>query len=144
MGKQIIGYTTGVYDLFHIGHLNILKKARENCDYLIVGVTTDDEVLRVKKRTPIIPFEERIEIVGALNFVDQAVPEHSVDKLIAWEDYKYDVIFKGDDWKGSPKWLQYEKDFAKRNVDVIYFPYTKGTSSTHLRKVLQTVINITE
>jgi len=137
--SQVIGYTTGVFDLFHIGHLNIIKKASENCDYLIVGVTTDQEVERVKNKTPIIPFEERIEIVDSLKFVDQAVPEENVDKLIAWEKYKYDKIFKGDDWKASPKWIQYEEDFAKRNVEVVYFPYTKGTSSTHLREVLQNV-----
>src|SRR5699024_7608150 len=138
--SQVIGYTTGVFDLFHIGHLNIIKKASENCDYLIVVVTTDQEVERVKNKTPIIPFEERIEIVDSLKFVDQAVPEENVDKLIAWEKYKYDKIFKGDDWKDSPKWKKYEEDFAKRNVEVVYFPYTKGTSSTHLREVLHSVL----
>src|SRR5699024_12770345 len=117
--SQVIGYTTGVFDLFHIGHLNIIKKASENCDYLIVGVTTDEEVKRVKNKTPIIPFEERIEIVDSLKFVNQAVPEYNVDKLIAWEEYRYDRIFKGDDWKGSPKWIQYEEDFAKRNVEIV-------------------------
>jgi len=138
--KNRVGYTTGVFDLFHIGHLNILKNASEKCDYLIVGVTTDEEVLRVKNRTPIIPFEERVAIVDALEFVDKAVPENNVNKLLAWEEYKYDVIFKGDDWKGSSKWLKYEEEFAKRDVKVIYFPYTQGTSSTHLRKVLQDVL----
>lgn len=141
MRKQIIGYTTGVFDLFHIGHLNILRKASENCDYLIVGVTTDEEVERVKNRTPIIPYKERVEIVNSLKFVDKAIPEYDVDKLVAWEEYKFDVIFKGDDWKGSPKWLQYEKDFSKRGAEVKYFPYTKGTSSTYLREVLQAVWN---
>ena len=140
--KKVIGYTTGVFDLFHIGHLNILKNASENCDYLIVGVTTDKEVLRVKNRTPIIPFEERLEIVDAIKFVDQAVPENNVNKLLAWEEYKYDVIFKGDDWKGSSKWIEYEKEFTKRDVNVTYFPYTKGTSSTHLRKILQTISEV--
>ena len=137
MEEFIVGYTTGVFDLFHIGHLNVLRKAKEHCDYLIVGVTTDEEVLRVKERMPIIPFEERIEIVSALEFVDQAVPEHDVDKLVAWEEHQYDTIFKGDDWKGSEKWNKYEEEFDKRDVKVTYFPYTKGTSSTHLRKILQ-------
>lgn len=140
MDKYKIGYTTGVFDLFHIGHLNILRRAKEQCDYLIVGVTTDDEVLRVKDKTPIIPFEERIEIVQSLKYVDKAVAEDNVDKLIAWDKYKYNAIFKGDDWKGSPKWLEYEREFGKRNVDVVYFPYTKGTSSTKLREVLDRVL----
>ena len=140
MDKKIIGYTTGVFDLFHIGHLNILEKAKEHCDYLIVGVTTDEEVQRVKNRKPIIPFEERVRIVQALKSVDEAVAEEDVDKLIAWEKYKYNVIFKGDDWKGSPQWNAYEAEFAKRDVDVVYFPYTDGTSSTELRKVLQRVL----
>ena len=140
MKKYKIGYTTGVYDLFHIGHLNILKKAKEQCEFLIVGVTTDKEVLRVKNKKPIIPFEERLDIVQAIEYVDRAVPEHDVDKLLAWEEYGFDVIFKGDDWKGSPKWLEYEEKFAKRNVEVVYFPYTKGTSSTALRKVLDQII----
>lgn len=141
MKKNKIGYTTGVFDLFHIGHLNILRRAKEECDYLIVGVTTDEEVERVKNKTPIIPFEERLEIVSELKAVDQAVPEDDVDKLRAWEDYHYDVIFKGDDWKGSEKWNRYEEEFGKRDVEVTYFPYTKGTSSTELRKVLERVLN---
>lgn len=140
MKKYKIGYTTGVYDLFHIGHLNILKKAKEQCEYLIVGVTTDKEVLRVKNKKPIIPFEERLDIVQSIKYVDKAVPEHDVDKLLAWEEYRFNVIFKGDDWKGSPKWLKYEEEFAKRNVEVVFFPYTKGTSSTELRKVLDQLI----
>ncbi|HLR20770.1 MAG TPA: adenylyltransferase/cytidyltransferase family protein [Tissierellaceae bacterium] len=140
MKKYKIGYTTGVFDLFHIGHLNILRRAKEECDYLIVGVTTDDEVLRVKNKQPIIPFKERVEIVQALKCVDKAVPEDNVDKLVAWEEYKYNVIFKGDDWKGSSKWLKYEEEFSKRGVEVVYFPYTKGTSSTQLREVLNKII----
>lgn len=140
MKQYKIGYTTGVFDLFHIGHLNILEKAREKCDYLIVGVTTDEEVIRVKNKKPIIPFEERIRIVQAIKYVDKAVPEYDVDKLIAWDKFKFNAIFKGDDWKGSPKWIRYEKEFKKRNVDVVYFPYTKGTSSTQLREVLNRII----
>lgn len=140
MKRFKMGYTTGVFDLFHIGHLNILRKAKDQCDYLLVGVTTDEEVLRVKNRTSIIPFRERISIVEAIKYVDRAVPECNVDKLIAWEEYKFDIIFKGDDWKGSTKWLKYEQEFSKRGVEIVYFPYTKGTSSTKLREVLNTVM----
>lgn len=140
MKNYKIGYTTGVFDLFHIGHLNILKKAKENCDILIVGVTTDEEVRRLKNKMPIIPFEERVEIVESIKFVDKAIPEMDADKLRAWEDIRFDIIFKGSDWKGSDKWNNYEKEFSERNVEVMYFPYTKGTSSTHLRNVLNKIL----
>lgn len=133
----VVGYTTGVFDLFHIGHLNILKKAKADCDYLIVGVTTDEEVERVKNKRPIIPFDERVQIVEAIKYVDQVVPEDNTDKLAAWDSLKFDRIFKGDDWKGTPKWNRYEEEFSKNNVEVIYFSYTKGTSSTEIRQVLQ-------
>lgn len=135
-----IGYTTGVFDLFHIGHLNILEKAKNNCDILIVGVTTDEEVKRVKNKSPIIPFVERLKIVDSVKFVDKAIPENDVDKLVAWEDIRFDIIFKGSDWKGSEKWNKYEAEFNKRNVEVKYFQYTEGTSSTHLRNVLSKII----
>ena len=137
MLKYKIGYTTGVFDLFHIGHLNILRNAKKYCDFLIVGVTTDEEVFRVKNKKAIIPFQERLDIVQAIKYVDQVVPEENIDKLIAWDKYRFDIIFKGDDWKGSSKWLKYEMEFAKRDVEVVYFPYTKGTSSTQLKRVLQ-------
>jgi len=134
---KIVGYTTGVFDLFHIGHLNILKKAKENCDYLIVGVTTDEEVERVKDKKTIIPYEERANIVEAIRYVDQVVPESDTNKLKAWEELKFNRIFKGDDWKNTPRWNEYEKEFSKKDVEVIYFSYTKGTSSTQIRKILQ-------
>jgi len=136
MTRLKVGYTTGVFDLFHIGHLNILKKAKEQCDYLIVGVTTDEEVKRVKKKVPIICFDERREIVGSIKYVDQVVAEHDTDKLKAWESLRYNIIFKGDDWKGSAKWNKYEEEFSKLNVEVCYFPYTDGTSSTILREFI--------
>jgi glycerol-3-phosphate cytidylyltransferase len=139
MRKYKVGYTTGVYDLFHIGHLNILKRAKEMCDYLIVGVTTDEEVMRVKNKKTIIPFNERHDIVQAIEYVGIAVPESNTNKLEAWKTYKFDVIFKGDDWKGTPKWNHYESEFSKLNVDVVYFPYTDGTSSTILRSVLDKI-----
>lgn len=141
MKKYKIGYTTGVYDLFHIGHLNLLKRAKEKCEFLIVGVTTDEETLRIKKKTPIIPFKERIEIVNSIKYVDQAVPEDNTDKILAWENFKFNVIFKGDDWKGTLKWNNYEKEFSKRGVDVVYFSYTEGTSSTLLTKILYEIID---
>lgn len=137
---KIIGYTTGVFDLFHIGHLNILKKAKENCDYLIVGVTTDEEVERVKNKRPIIPYQERAEIVKAIKYVDEVVPEEDTDKLKAAEAIQFNRIFKGDDWRGTPKWNRYEEEFGKKDIDVVYFEYTKGTSSTHLRNVLDSIL----
>ena len=136
MKKYKIGYTTGVFDLFHIGHLNILRKAKKKCDYLIVGVTTDEETLRIKSKKPIIPFVERIQIINSIRYVDIAVPEDNTDKLVAWDKYKFDVIFKGDDRKNTPQWLKYEEEFSERGVDVVYFKYTDGTSSSLLAKVL--------
>lgn len=134
------GYTTGVFDLFHIGHLNILKNAKENCDYLIVGVTTDEEAERLKGNKPIIPFEERIAIVKAIGYVDEVYEEHNSDKLIAWEELKFDCLFKGDDWKDNPKFDRYKREFDKRGVQIQFFPYTKGTSSTHLKRVLNQIL----
>lgn len=136
MEKCKIGYTTGVFDLFHIGHLNLLRKAKELTEYLIVGVTTDEETFRIKNRKPIIPFEERIEIVKAIKYVDSAIPENDTDKLIAWDKLKFNCIFKGDDWKGTAKWNKYELEFTKRDVEVVYFNYTVGTSSTELREII--------
>ena len=135
MKKYKIGYTTGVYDLFHIGHLNLLKKAKQQCDHLIVGVTVDDLVAYKHKRA-VIPFEERLEIVKAIRYVDEAVPQETMNKLDAWEKYHFDVMFVGDDWKGTEKWNTYEREFKKVCVDIIYFPYTKGTSSTLLNETL--------
>lgn len=139
MSNKIIGYTTGVFDLFHVGHLNILKKAKENCDYLIVGVTTDEEVMRVKNRKPVISFKERKDIVEAIRYVDKVVSEENTDKIKAWENLQFDIIFKGSDWKGSEKWNNYETFFESKKVSVKYFKYTEGTSSTYLRKVLNEI-----
>lgn len=134
--KIIIGYTTGVFDMFHIGHLNVLKRAKAECDYLIVGVTTDELSLSRKGKTPIIPLVERMEIVKSLTFVDQVVPQENMDKFQAWEKYKFDKMFVGSDWKGTDKWNQMEIDFAKVGVEIVYFPYTDSTSSTILRERL--------
>lgn len=140
MKRFKIGYTTGVFDLFHIGHLNILKKAKSQCDYLIVGVTTDEEVIKIKNKVPIINFEERKAIVESIKYVDLVVEESNTDKIKAWEKYKFDVIFKGSDWKGSKTWDDYETKFIKEGVRVVYFPYTQGTSSEKLRKVLDRIL----
>ncbi|WP_295505516.1 adenylyltransferase/cytidyltransferase family protein [uncultured Pseudoalteromonas sp.] len=134
-----IGYTTGVFDLFHIGHLNILKRAKLECDYLIVGVTTDELCRNVKNKEPVIPFQERMEIVEAIKFVDEVVPQVNYDKEEAWNNLKFDKMFVGDDWKGTEKWNKIEADFAKLNVEICYFSYTSHTShtsSTKLREVL--------
>jgi len=133
----IIGYTTGVFDLFHIGHLNILRNAKGECDYLVVGVTTDELSLREKGKRPIIPLDERMEIVRNIRFVDRVVPQASYDKMAAWREVRFNRMFVGDDWKGSPKWVQLEKDFAELGVDIRYFPYTKQTSSTKIREILE-------
>tara|TARA_Y100000591_G_C21853096_1_gene712985 strand:- start:6962 stop:7396 length:435 start_codon:yes stop_codon:yes gene_type:complete len=136
--KGIIGYTTGVFDLFHIGHLNILKKAKEHCDYLIVGVTID-ELVKYKFKKAVIPFEERAKIVESIKYVDEVVPQTEIDKLKAWNEYHFNKIFVGSDWKGSKSWIQYEQRFKKLEVEVIYFPYTKGTSSSKLNEVLDKI-----
>ena len=133
MNKRIIGYTTGVFDLFHVGHLNILRRAKEQCDYLIVGVSTDELCESYKHKAPIIPFEERIAIVEAIRYVDEVEPQYDRDKFAAWQRRHFDRMFVGDDWKGTPMFEELEKQFAEVGVEIVYFPYTKGTSSTTLR-----------
>lgn len=130
-----IGYTTGVYDLFHIGHLNLLRNARNLCDRLIVGVTTDDLVAYKNKRS-VIPFSERIEIVRACRHVDAVVPQEELDKFEAWKKLRFDVLFVGDDWFASDRWKELDAKFKEVGVRVVYFPYTKGTSSTLLNETL--------
>ena len=130
-----IGYTTGVYDLFHIGHLNLLRKAKAQCDYLTVGVSTDD-LVEYKGKRAVIPFEERKEIVGAIKYVDQVVTQENMDKLEAWKKYHFDVMFVGDDWKGTDKWDKIEAELKEVGARVVYFPYTKGTSSTLINETL--------
>ena len=135
MKKYKIGYTSGVFDMFHIGHLNILKRAKEQCDYLVVGVTTDELAL-YKNKSAIIPFEERLAIVDAIKYVDKAVPQENMNKLEACKKYNAEVIFVGDDWKGTEKWNKIEEELASIGAEVVYFPYTKGTSSTIQREKL--------
>ena len=138
---MIIGFTTGVFDLFHIGHLNLLYRARGLCDRLIVGVTTDELCEQSKHKKPVIPFIERKEIVGALKYVDCVVPQDSYNKMDHYERYKFDIMFVGDDWYQDPKWKEHEKDFQSKNVRIVYFPYFKGTSSTLINKFLTSASN---
>jgi len=139
MSKKIIGYTTGVFDMFHIGHLHLLKKAKNRCDYLIVGVSTDELVQSYKHKAPIIPFEHRLEIVSSLKFVDEVIAVTHRDKLQSFFDVGYDVLFVGDDWKGSDIFNSLEKSLEKHNAKVEYFPYTKEVSSTKFRDILQDI-----
>lgn len=136
MKKYKVGYTTGVFDMFHIGHLNVLKAAKEQCDYLIVGVSTDEVVNDYKKKSPIIPFEERIAIVDAIKYVDKVVPQTSMNKIEAWNELKFDALFHGSDWKNSDMYNKIIADFAKLGVDVVFLPHTAGISSTMLSDVL--------
>ena len=131
-----IGYTSGVYDLFHIGHLNILRNAKGMCDKLIVGVTTDELVLYKNKRA-VIPYIERLAIIDAIKYVDSVVPQENMDKFEMWKKLKFDILFVGDDWYLDSKWQDLEKKFISVGVRVIYFPYTKGTSSTLLNATLE-------
>ena len=133
--KKIIGYTSGVYDLFHIGHLNLLKNAKGLCDKLIVGVTVDS-LVEYKHKRSVIPFEERIEIVRNIKCVDAAIPQEDLDKFKMWEKLHFDVLFVGDDWFKHPRWKTMESKFKKVGVRVVYFPYTKGTSSTLINETL--------
>lgn len=139
MKKYKVGYTTGVYDMFHIGHLNILQKAKEQCDYLIVGVSTDEVVESYKHKIPIIPFSERIAIVSALKCVDQAVPQTSMDKMDAWKKLRFDALFHGSDWKGSDMYNKMIDEFKEVGVDVVFLPHTEGVSSTLLSEVLHKI-----
>ncbi len=130
------GYAPGVYDLFHIGHLNILRLARQHCDRLIVGVVSDEMAELAKGRRPVIPVHERLEIVRALSIVDEAIIETVPDKVETWRSTPFDVIFKGDDWRGTAKGDRLERAFAPLGVEVVYFPYTVHTSSSLLRAAL--------
>ena len=138
MKKYKIGYTTGVFDMFHIGHLNILKKAKEQCEYLVVGVTTDELCKKRKNKFPIINQDERIEIVRAIRYVDKAVCQENMYKVSAVKKYNADAGFVGSDWKGTPQWEKYEKEFASLGCDVVYLEHTEGISSTILKERLNT------
>lgn len=132
--KKITGYTTGVFDLFHVGHLNILRTAREQCDHLIVGVSTDELCRSYKGKTPLIPFEERKAIVEAVKYVDEVCAQTDRDKFKAWTERKFDVLFVGDDWKGTPFFEELEARFSQVGVRIVYIPYTSGVSATLLKE----------
>jgi glycerol-3-phosphate cytidylyltransferase len=134
-----IGYAAGAYDLFHIGHLNILKHAKSQCDHLIAGVVSDEMLQLTKGITPVIPLAERMEIVGHIDFVDEVHAETLPDKLDTWRELRFDVFFKGDDWRGTAKGERLEREFAAVGVEVVYFPYTMSTSSTRLRTALDAI-----
>lgn len=142
MGKKKykIGYTTGAFDLFHIGHLKILRRSKELCEFLIVGVSTDELVKSYKNKSPAIPYDERVAIVEAIRYVDKVVPQETRDKMAAYEKYKFDVMFVGDDWKGSDVFAKAERELKKKGSHVIYFPYTQSISSTLLIKRLKCLI----
>ncbi len=132
----VVGFVPGVWDMFHIGHLNLLQRARLHCDHLIAGVLIDELVVEGKGRPPVMPWAERVEILASLRLVDTAVRDDSLDKLALWDRLRFDVLFKGDDWQGTPKGDRMGRDAARLGVRVQYFPYTPHTSSTHLRQVL--------
>ncbi|MET0447436.1 MAG: adenylyltransferase/cytidyltransferase family protein [Aeromicrobium sp.] len=131
-----IGYAAGAFDLFHIGHLALLRRARNECDYLVAGVVSDELLESQRGRGAIIPLSERLEIVQSIDCVDRAVAETNADKLDTWRELGYDVFFKGDDWRGTQKGIDLEQRFAEVGVEVVYFPYTIDTSSTLLRKAI--------
>ncbi len=133
---MIIGYTAGVYDLFHVGHLNLLKNAKGMCDKLVVGVTVD-ELVSYKGKEAVIPFEERIEIIRSIRYVDAAVPQYDMNKLKVCKEIGASVMFVGDDWYGTEKWQKYEEEFAREGIKIIYFPYTKGVSSSRIEQKMK-------
>ena len=136
-----VGYTTGVFDMFHVGHLNLLKKASNRCDLLIVGISTDELVEEYKNKKPIIPFAHRMEIVSSLKMVDEVVVQSHRDKIKQYHDVRFDVMFVGDDWKGDPLFEALERELLKFGSTVEYFEYTKDVSSTKFTQILQEIYN---
>ena len=137
--KIRIGYTCGVYDMFHVGHLNLFERCKEKCDYLIVGICDDEYVRNVKNKEPVINENDRKRIVGALKCVDEVVmidTETTVDKVLAWEKFHYNVLFAGSDWQGSERFKETDRQFKEKNLDieVVFFPYTQSVSTTMLRE----------
>lgn len=137
MSKKIIGYTTGVFDMFHIGHLNILRRAKEQCDYLIVGVSTDECVQSYKHHLPVIPYEQRAAIVEAIKYVDEVVPQETMDKVTFLKQRHFDVMFHGSEWKGTELYNRYEEEFAQYGARIEYLPHTNGVSSSSLREKIE-------
>lgn len=139
-----IGYASGVYDLFHVGHLNLLKQARQRCDYLIAGVASAELTLRNKNKEPVIPLHERLEIVRNIRWVDQAVVDSHADKVDAWRVFGFNVVFKGDDWRATERGARLEAGMLEIGVEVVYLPYTVHTSSTLLRHALNLRVESSE
>lgn len=135
---MIIGYTSGVFDLFHVGHLNLLKNAKAMCDKLVVGVTTDD-LAQYKGKTPMIPYADRAEIVRAIRYVDAVVPQRDMDKAAMCQKIGASILFVGDDWYGTDKWETIERALKKLDIQVVYFPYTQGVSSTKIAEALKSI-----
>jgi glycerol-3-phosphate cytidylyltransferase len=142
MSKKVVGYTTGVFDMFHIGHLHLLKKAKNHCDHLIVGVSSDELVEKYKGKKPIIPFEHRVEIISSLSCVDEVLVQSHRDKIKSYHDINFDVMFVGDDWKGDPLFEFVERELKKFNSKIEYFEYTKNVSSTKFTKILQEIYDL--
>ncbi len=142
--SKSIGYTAGAFDLFHIGHLNLLKNSKKNCDYLIVGVTTDELVLETKGKKPFIPFAERRAILESIKYVDEVVIQDDLDKVKAQEKYNYDVLFSGSDWETSPRWRGYSEKLAKKGVSIKYFPYTHSISSSKIQDIISPIFKVVE
>lgn len=136
MKEKIIGFTAGTFDMFHIGHLNLLRNAKSRCDYLIVGVNSDQLVEEYKHKKAVVPLEERMEIVRALRCVDEVMRIDTLDKVVSWKKKHYDLLFIGDDWKGDERWKRTEEEMLQYGVKVVYLPYTEGTNSTLLREKL--------
>ena len=132
-----IGYASGVYDLFHIGHLNLLRQARDRCDFLVAGVASAEMSQRLKGTTPVVPLTERLEIVRSVRFVDDVVVDEHINKADTWHEVGFNIFFKGDDWRGTPKGARLEHDMELVGVEVVYLPYTATTSSTVLRRALR-------
>lgn len=134
--EKVIGFTAGTFDMFHVGHLNLLRNAKNHCDYLVVGVNTNQLVKQYKKKEAIVPLDERMEIVAAIRYTDEVITIDSLDKRISWEKIHYQKLFIGDDWKGSERWMKTEKEMREFGVEVCYLPYTRETCSTMLREKL--------
>ena len=137
-----IGYTCGVYDLFHVGHLNLFERCKRECDYLIVGICSDEYVRVFKHKDPVINEQDRMHIVGALKCVDEVAIiniEETVDKMLAWNKFHFNVLFSGDDWKGTERFLATERDFKEHGIDVemVFFSYTQGVSTTQIKNELK-------
>ena len=135
--EKVIGYTQGTFDMFHIGHLNLIKNAKRHCDYLVVGVNSDDLVESYKNKRPIIPLDERVEIMRAIKYVDEVIVTNTLDKKEIWEKVRFNEIYIGDDWKGNERWEKTGKEMEQLGAQLVFLPYTKDTSSTMLREKLK-------